>query len=662
MTQTETDRRHIAALVDHVVRADPRFDRDAARVIVLEVATRANVRTRLHNLFNDHPDVLTSGDPRIPQLVQRLIAALRQAGSAAVVPPECQACGRTKMLVHTLTDGRRVCRSCQGAASARPYDRCGKHRRTSNRSGHQLICGPCYARDPRSHKTCQSCGRLAAPAARTPSGVLCHRCAPRKVSDCGQCGQPRPAAAILLGGPICHPCYAVLRTTPRTCPTCQKPKILAFLDADSRHVCAGCAGQPTRFACAECGSEEHPHGRRCGRCVLDERLTAILSDATGEVNTALVPLHRMLLDTDEPLTTLTWIRRNHGLAILKRMAIGVVPITHQALDTVTPARHRNYLRDLLVSSGVLPAQDVDLERTMEWLAEFLTALPQGDKKILHPYVRWHTSPRLRSKSAQGRMTAHVAANTRTHLRGLAHFLAWLASRDAALDTARQQLVDAYLVDFPAGVRHLPQFFDWAHNRGMCGDLSSPSRRPGNSRTAIPDEQRWAAVERLLHDGDLPLDTRVIGLFVLLYGQPLSRISRMAIDQITDDGTLVTVRFAKDPIVMPPGVDELIRSLLGGRGKAAYDSRPTRWLFPGGNPGRPITARGLPTRLRSIGIQAGAGRNTALIHLAGEIPAAVLASLLGLNPNTAVEWSKIAGRDWSEYVSLRGGSRLRRDYR
>lgn len=625
-------------------------------MVVLEVATQPNVRTRLLNLVDDHPTALTSGDPQIPQLVQRLIAAMQEAGSAAVVPPACQACGRTKMLVHTLTDGRRVCRSCQAAAVARPCDRCGKHRRTPNRRGQQRICSSCHARDPRSHKTCQSCGRLAMPAARTPSGVLCHRCAPRKVSDCGQCGQPRPAAAILLGGPICHPCYSVLRTTPRTCPACQKPKILAFLDADSRHVCAGCAGQPSRFACSKCGSEEHPHGHRCGKCVLNERVMEILSDETGEVNPALAPLRRMLLETDEPSTTLTWMRRNHGLEILTRMATGDVPITHPTLDTVTPARHRNYLRDLLVSAGVLPARDVDLERTTEWLAEFLAGLPPGDKKILRPYVRWHTSPRLRSKSAQGRMTAHVAANTRTHLRRLAHFLAWLASHDATLDTARQRVVDAYLVEFSDGVRHLPQFLDWAHNRGMCGDLSSPSRRPGTSRTALSDEQRWAAVERLLHDGGLPLDTRVIGLFVLLYGQPLSRISRITADQVTDDGTAVTVRFAKDPIVMPPGVDELVRSLLTHRGKAAYDSRPTRWLFPGGNPGRPITAQGLSTRLRSIGIQAGAGRNSALIHLAGELPAAVLASLLGLNPNTAVEWSKIAGRDWSEYVSLRGEGR------
>ena len=114
--------------------------------------------------------------------------------------------------------------------------------------------------------------------------------------------------------------------------------------------------------------------------------------------------------------------------------------------------------------------------------------------------------------------------------------------------------------------------------------------------------------------------------------------------------------------MPPGVDELVRGLLLGRGKAAYDNRPTRWLFPGGNPGRPVTAQGLPTRLRSIGLQVLAGRNTALIHLAGEIPAAVLASILGLNPNTAVEWSKIAGRDWSEYVSLRGEGRPTRGSR
>jgi hypothetical protein len=77
---------------------------------------------------------------------------------------------------------------------------------------------------------------------------------------------------------------------------------------------------------------------------------------------------------------------------------------------------------------------------------------------------------------------------------------------------------------------------------------------------------------------------------------------------------------------------------------------TRWLFPGGMPGHPITASRLAERLRALGIPSQAGRRAALIDLAAQIPAAVLADLLGLHPTTATHWISQAGGDWSRYAA------------
>lgn len=45
-----------------------------------------------------------------------------------------------------------------------------------------------------------------------------------------------------------------------------------------------------------------------------------------------------------------------------------------------------------------------------------------------------------------------------------------------------------------------------------------------------------------------------------------------------------------------------------------------------------------------------GRRRALVHLAGQLPAAVLADLVGIQATTAVHWSRAAGADWTTYAA------------
>jgi hypothetical protein len=72
--------------------------------------------------------------------------------------------------------------------------------------------------------------------------------------------------------------------------------------------------------------------------------------------------------------------------------------------------------------------------------------------------------------------------------------------------------------------------------------------------------------------------------------------------------------------------------------------------PAACPGEPITASRMAERLRAIGIPTRAARRAALTDLAAQLPAAVLADLLGLHPTTAVKWMSQAGADWSRYAA------------
>jgi hypothetical protein len=57
-----------------------------------------------------------------------------------------------------------------------------------------------------------------------------------------------------------------------------------------------------------------------------------------------------------------------------------------------------------------------------------------------------------------------------------------------------------------------------------------------------------------------------------------------------------------------------------------------------------------------GIHPRASRSVALFALAGQIPAPVLADLVGISTGKAAAWAKLAARDWSDYVANRAASR------
>ncbi|WP_239064696.1 hypothetical protein [Streptomyces sp. S4.7] len=88
-----------------------------------------------------------------------------------------------------------------------------------------------------------------------------------------------------------------------------------------------------------------------------------------------------------------------------------------------------------------------------------------------------------------------------------------------------------------------------------------------------------------------------------------------------------------------------------RGKAKIGTPDDiRWLFPGGRPGHPLGDDRIGQRLHKIGIQPRQDRSTALFTLATEVPAAILARMLGVHIKVAVQWQQASGGDWAAYAA------------
>ena len=113
-----------------------------------------------------------------------------------------------------------------------------------------------------------------------------------------------------------------------------------------------------------------------------------------------------------------------------------------------------------------------------------------------------------------------------------------------------------------------------------------------------------------------------------------------------------IRLGREPVILPEPLGTLVLQLAATRrGHAAIgDQGTSAWLFPGGQPGQPISAFQLTERLRQLGIRSGQSRSAALFQLATDLPAAVLARLLGIHISVAVAWQRASAGDWAAYAA------------
>ena len=111
-------------------------------------------------------------------------------------------------------------------------------------------------------------------------------------------------------------------------------------------------------------------------------------------------------------------------------------------------------------------------------------------------------------------------------------------------------------------------------------------------------------------------------------------------------------WAARPIILPAPLDDLVAGLAADRRRPGSSllEVPSPWLFPGRNPGTALTPDALGLRLHAAGISPRQGRSSALIALAAEVPAAILAKTLGIHVQVAIQWQKISAGDWAAYAA------------
>ena len=348
----------------------------------------------------------------------------------------------------------------------------------------------------------------------------------------------------------------------------------------------------------------------------------------------------------------SWLAGSAITPVLRDLGTGK-PLTHGLLDGLPGGKPVEHLRSVLVSIGTLPARDEQMARLERWIATAVGDRPgPGEQELLHRYAVWHLLRRLRRRTSGEETTHNQLVAVRQHVRAAIVVLDWLTIRGLTLGTCGQGDLESWMTSPGATHRHeAGHFVRWARAQKLTS-LEFPATKWGGPARTIDTEARWDQARRLLHDTVLRPEDRVAGLLVLLYAQGPSTISRLTLGHVQLTDGKVLLHLGREPVVLPEPLGGLTRKLIAARhGHAAIgDQGTSHWLFPGGQPGRPISSYQLNERLRQIGLHPGQDRSTALFQLAADLPAALLARMLGIHITVAVAWQRASSGDWTSYAA------------
>ena len=647
---------HVRVLAD-IVRAFHKMAPSIPTAVVvaatLHVVSDNKARTRVVRQLRGTPELLVSGDSRALPAVNRLIRHLRSEGWTEVEIPRCSDCDRSVQIPHRNGRGGHRCSACNRRTASPPCTHCGRLRPSGYRIlDGQPYCTLCWRKDPRSFVECGQCGATRAPARRRDGLILCERCYKPPPLLCSLCDRVRTAAVNRDGTVVCEGCYSGLRQRPRPCTLCDQLRVCPYL-SEVGPICAVCADDPTLGRCVDCGAmDRRLTGWRCYACVLPGMVRAVISNHDGNPHPALLPLENFLLrDPARADTIAQWIRRSPMVKVIRQMAGGEFPISLRAVAGLRMTGATGYLAALLMESGVLPTENFDRIRLEVWEEAQFAAIEHAEhRRILQRYAAWVVNP---SFSDEGHLSGVDESlrlrRARAHLTTVMDLLNHIGELGMTLDTFPQRAFDEWVAIRGRRGRDATRFMRWARVQRLTR-LRSVYEQSGTAAPSFSEDDRWAWVKYLLITEELALSWRVGGLISVVYGTLATRIVSLRRDAVHVTPHDVRLSLGSEPVILPTAMGELVKRLLDTR--PAVPSATETWLFPGHRPGRHLTATALKAPLAKRGIRLAGARAVALMTLSRDVPAPVLADLLGISIEAATRWGKLSGHDWADYPRLR----------
>ncbi|MDG4759404.1 hypothetical protein [Micromonospora sp. WMMD710] len=391
---------------------------------------------------------------------------------------------------------------------------------------------------------------------------ICKACRPRPPRTCFRCGRSRPVQAEWPAGPVCVGCYENVRRHPAECFNCRQVRPLIARNDEGGSVCGPCVGVDLTYTCRGCGRSGEIHcDERCFHCVLAERLTDLLTGPDGQVAEQLRPLQEALTGVDNPATVVGWLAKSRSAKLLREFAITPTPLTHNLLDQQPQTQPLHYIREVLVTTGVLPPREEHLERLGPWLDRILAGKPSHHVRAVKPFAQWFVIRRARrSATRNGDYRRSSADHARARILNALELLSWLDQHELTLETLTQPVLDRWLEKGATTRRSVRYFLAWAHNRGLVTGLDVPMAAKTAPAILLKEDDRVAQLRRCFTDEALPLDLRVAGVLILLFALPLTRVLRLRDADVLRDPDHTHLLIDGHQLRLPARLADLIHRL------------------------------------------------------------------------------------------------------
>jgi len=432
-------------------------------------------------------------------------------------------------------------------------------------------------------------------------------------------------------GAICGPCFTTAARTYGLCSFCGAERLVPGQTPTGAALCRDCAGITTNLDCDNCGREaERLRGGQCARCVVTTDLERILSPHHPPD----MRLKRLIVElaaVPRPESIITWMRQPTTAALLTLIGTRELQLSHDAFDAMPPSKALEHLREMLIAHRMMPGRgDRYLARFEQWLNQRLQTL-HDTPTIANPieqFARWHHLRRLRDNDNPTRNMDNATRSAKQEITEAGKFLTWLLTEyGTTIDDLTQGQLDTYLSEGTTTRTLIRNFIQWRARAGIAPPFKTRYRVARTTPLASTREH-LDLIKHVIEADHALLSTRIAALLLMLFGTPLDRICRLTVDDVVTTPTRTTIALGEVPAPIPPALLPLFHQHLEQRANSRTMNHRSAWLFPGYTAGQHISEQSLMHRLRSLGIDIKAARNTALHDLTKEIDAASLADLLG----------------------------------
>lgn len=475
-------------------------------------------------------DCARHGTYRLRRRDTSLVALCRPC--AGFPDRECVRCGTVSPVQANCAEGP-LCHRCY-VAPAKLCRKCGQFAQLAKRGkdGEPGICHRCYTFEG----VCTVCGRLRDGArSRSRGGAfLCDSCRPRPSHRCGDCGRTKTPSALWPVGYVCSSCYGRRRRTPEPCSLCGVTRVLVGRGDEGGGTCGPCCGTDIDFSCRRCGSPGDILGDGCCvGCVTSDRINDLLTGEDGQIVPALIPLAQALATAPRPRSVLEWLRRSPSARLLATLCAGHAEITHELLDDLPQDAATRHVRDLLVHTRILPPRQEYLNQLELWFRKTAQDLPATHIEVIRPFAEWSVIRDARRRANRGRYSLNAVTVDRNEIRAAIEFMQWLDGQQLQLTCLGQSHLDVWLTEAKTSQRRANiTFIRWTNKRGLTQNLEYSGRAKSLPTLFLDDEEHEDQLRRCLTDASLPLELRIVGALITLYGLHLIRIVHLTIDGST----------------------------------------------------------------------------------------------------------------------------------